>query len=333
MQAYKAMLQEELQDGIIEEIPKEQVKWWNPTFLVPKPSGEWRKILDASLQNEEIQPLHFQMNRVEQVRYLLIPNDWAVTLDLKSAFHHLIVFPPHRAYLAFEVDNHHYQYRAMPFGCKHSSIFFTQALPLLLTEIRKRSDFRIINYSDDLLLLHQGKNWHFYQTQHIINTLEHFGWTIALNKCQLTPKQEIDFLIWKWNMTEINIFMTKDRRHQLIEQVKQFIKNIQRHKIIKIKETAALIGRLNFLRTQFREASFYLMLIDSAKIRAVKTQGQTRIMVSQLEALKELYWWIKKIAENKKQQIQDPIPQATVVTDASLQGWGAALELDSGEVL
>ncbi|KAA6381065.1 MAG: hypothetical protein EZS28_023407 [Streblomastix strix] len=113
--------------------------------------------------------------------------------------------------------------------------------------------------------------------------------------------------------------MTKDRRHQLIEQIKQFIKNTQRHKIIKIKETAALIGRLNFLRTQFREASLYLMLIDSAKTRAIKTQGWTGMMVSPLEALKELYWWIKKIAENKKQQIQDPIPHATIVTDASPQ--------------
>ncbi|KAA6364088.1 MAG: hypothetical protein EZS28_040385 [Streblomastix strix] len=175
MQAYKAMLYEELQDGIIEEIPKELVKWWNPTFLVPKPSGEWRQILEASLLNEEIQPLHFQMNGVEQVRYLLIPNDWAVTLDHKSAFHHLIVYPPQRVYLAFEVDNHHYQYRVMPFGCKHSPIFFTQALTLLLTEIRKRTDFRIINYPDDLLLLHQDKNWLFYQIQNIINTLEHFG--------------------------------------------------------------------------------------------------------------------------------------------------------------
>ncbi|KAA6376434.1 MAG: hypothetical protein EZS28_028040 [Streblomastix strix] len=64
------------------------------------------------------------------------------------------------------------------------------------------------------------------------------------------------------------------------------------------------------------------MLIDSAKTRVVKTQGWTGMMVSPLEALKELYWWIKKIAKNKKQQIQETIPQATVVTDASPQGWG-----------
>ncbi|KAA6359617.1 MAG: hypothetical protein EZS28_044855, partial [Streblomastix strix] len=44
-------------------------------------------------------------------------------------------------------------------------------------------------------------------------------------------------------------------------------------------------------------------------------------------------WWIEKIAENKKQQIQDQVPLVTVVTDALPQGWGATLELDSGEVL
>ncbi|KAA6383005.1 MAG: hypothetical protein EZS28_021468 [Streblomastix strix] len=57
------------------------------------------------------------------------------------------------------------------------------------------------------------------------------------------------------------------------------------------------------------------------------------MIVSPLDALRELYWWIQKIAENKKQQIQDPIPQATIVADASPQEWGASLELDSGEVI
>ncbi|KAA6375929.1 MAG: hypothetical protein EZS28_028545 [Streblomastix strix] len=212
------MLQEELQEGKIEEIPKEQVKWWNPTFLVPKPSGEWRKILEASLLNEEIQPLHFQMNRFKQVRYLLIPNDWAVTLDLKSAFHQLIVYPPHRAYQVLEVHSHHYQYRKMLFGYNHSQIFFTQALTLPFTEIRKRTYIRIINLSDDLPLF--------------------------------PSRQKLAFL----PNTAYNKFPEAFRL---------------------IKGTAALIERPNFLRIQFREASLYLMRIDSTRTKAVKTQGWT----------------------------------------------------------
>lgn len=52
--AYKKLLEEELKEGIIEITTKENVKWWNPTFLVPKPNGEWRKILDAKQLNKEI---------------------------------------------------------------------------------------------------------------------------------------------------------------------------------------------------------------------------------------------------------------------------------------
>ncbi|KAA6402475.1 MAG: hypothetical protein EZS28_002009 [Streblomastix strix] len=98
----------------------------------------------------------------------------------------------------------------------------------------------------------------------------------------------------------MNILITKDRRHQLIEYVKQFIKKTYRHTIIKIKETATLIGRLNFLRARFKQASLCLMLQDSAKTKVIKVQYWTGMMVSLLKTLKELYQLIKKIAENKK---------------------------------
>ncbi|KAA6354560.1 MAG: hypothetical protein EZS28_049913, partial [Streblomastix strix] len=87
----------------------------------------------------------------------------------------------------------------------------------------------------------------------------------------------------------------------------------------------------NFLRIQFRESSLFLIPIDSAKIRGVKTQDWTGMMASPLEALKELYCWIKKIQENKKQQIYD---NSTCSSGSKYftTRVGATLELDSGEV-
>ncbi|KAA6396923.1 MAG: hypothetical protein EZS28_007551 [Streblomastix strix] len=107
------------------------------------------------------------------------------------------------------------------------------------------------------------------------------------------------------------------RMYELIESVSQYIKNTQRYKINKIMETAAPFERLNFLRTQFIEASLYLVLSDSTKTRAVKTQGWTGKMISPIKSQKKLYWSNKKIVENKKKQIQNPIPQTTIITDAS----------------
>ncbi|KAA6393426.1 MAG: hypothetical protein EZS28_011049, partial [Streblomastix strix] len=57
------------------------------------------------------------------------------------------------------------------------------------------------------------------------------------------------------------------------------------------------------------------------------------MMILPLEALKEPYWWIKYLEECKNLKIQNTIIQASVIADSSSQGWGATLELDSGEVL
>ncbi|KAA6387833.1 MAG: putative Transposon Ty3-G Gag-Pol polyprotein [Streblomastix strix] len=142
----------------------------------------------------------FKMNGIDQVRDLIRNGDWATNLDLKSAFHHLIVYPPHRPYLAFEAMGKVYQYRTMPFGTLHSPIFFAQALAMVLTKILRESDIRILNYVDDLLLLHQNKERLIEQTQTIMKILDAFGWSIAQEKCETEPQQQINFLRWTWDL-------------------------------------------------------------------------------------------------------------------------------------
>ncbi|KAA6374039.1 MAG: hypothetical protein EZS28_030436, partial [Streblomastix strix] len=147
--AYAEKLQEELRENVIDQIHPEQAKWLNPTFIIPKPHQKWRKILNASALNKEIQMIHCKMNGTDQVRNLIRKGDWATSLDLKSAFHHLIVYPSHRPYLTFEAMGKVYQYKAMPFGTQHSPIFFAQALAIVIRKIWRESDIRILNYVDD----------------------------------------------------------------------------------------------------------------------------------------------------------------------------------------
>jgi hypothetical protein len=49
---YKIMLEEELKENIVIPIGKEQIKLYNPTFLIKKANRKWRKILDAKTQNK-----------------------------------------------------------------------------------------------------------------------------------------------------------------------------------------------------------------------------------------------------------------------------------------
>ncbi|KAA6369410.1 MAG: putative reverse transcriptase [Streblomastix strix] len=192
--AYIGKLAEKLREIIVEQIQTDQAKLFNPTFIIPKLHQKWRKILGANSLNMEIQMIHFKMNRTDQVRDLIRKGDWATNLDLKSAFHHLIIYPPHRSYLAFEAMGKVYQYRAMLFGTHHSQIFFVQTLAIVQKKKLRETDIGIFNFVDDLLLLHQNKERIREESLTIMRILEAFGWTIAKEKCETEPKQQINFL-------------------------------------------------------------------------------------------------------------------------------------------
>ncbi|KAA6327678.1 MAG: putative Transposon Ty3-G Gag-Pol polyprotein, partial [Streblomastix strix] len=246
-------------------IQENQVKWWNHTFLIKKPNGTWRKILDASKLNKEIEKLHFKMHGLEEVQYLANQMDYATSLDLKSTFHHITVSPNSIPYLAFNFNNNNNAYKAMPFGTKHSPIFFAEAIESILRQIRIHSEIKILNHCDDILLIHQDKQILKTQTMEIMRTLEQFEWTISIDKCETEPKQVITFLGWIWNLKEMNIKMSEERKSKMIQALKDWCNTIYKSKNVKIRQLAALIGRLNFLRPQIKEASLYLIELDKAK--------------------------------------------------------------------
>jgi hypothetical protein len=61
--------------------------------------------------------------------------------------------------------------------------------------------------------------------------------------------------------------------------------------------------------------------------------GWNGMMKVPMQALPEIYWWMYRIFNNKRLSLRWSIPLETLVTDASPQGWGATLELRTGEVL
>ncbi|KAA6375500.1 MAG: putative Transposon Ty3-G Gag-Pol polyprotein [Streblomastix strix] len=210
------------------------------------------------------------MHGLEEVHYLANQMDYATSLDLKSAFHHIAVSTRSMLYLTFNFNNNNYAYKAMPFGTKHSPIFFAEAIESIFRQIRIHSEIKILNYCDDILLIYQDKQTLRTQTMEIMKTLEQFGWTISADNCETQPKQIKTFLGWIWNMREMNIRMSEERKSKMIQVLKDWCNTIYKSKSVKIRQLTTLIGRLNFLRPQIKEASLYLIELDKAKTQALK---------------------------------------------------------------
>ncbi|KAA6380201.1 MAG: hypothetical protein EZS28_024275, partial [Streblomastix strix] len=188
----------------------------------------------------------------------------------------------------FNFYYNNYSFNVMSFGTKHSSIFFAEAIESILRQIRIHSEIKILNYCDDILLIHQDKQTLKTQTMKILKTLEQFGWTISTEKCEIEPKQVITFLEWIWNLKEINIRMSDERKLKLIQTLKDMCNVIYKNKSIKIRQLAVLISRLNFLRPQIKETSLYLIELDKAKTQALKTKSWDGIMIVKRTVIREL---------------------------------------------
>ncbi|KAA6371932.1 MAG: putative reverse transcriptase [Streblomastix strix] len=323
---YKIMLEEELKENIVIPIRKEQIKWYNPTFMIKKANGKWRRILDAKTLNKQIADFQFKMHDSIEVKQTIRLGDWGTSLDLSSAFHHLIVQTESQPYLAFEFQNSYYTYRAMPFGTKHSPIYFATAMDPIMQQIRMETEIRIINYVDDILLHHQNKEYLKNMTKKVIETLIYFGFTMNTEKSETEPNQTVIFLGWEWNLANATVKTKPKKRLLLLHDLYNMRRWIKTGTEITVKQTAKLIGKLNYLRLQFQEASLFLNTMDHQKAQAARLRGWNTTMIMNKMAIPDINWWIVKLKANTPAQLIQIPPQMTMTTDAAPSGWGSTLE-------
>jgi selenocysteine lyase/cysteine desulfurase len=68
------------------------------------------------------------MNGLEEVKNVMKSNDYATSLDISQAFHHIPVNPSMITYLCFAFDGHSYAYQGMPFGVSTAPRQFAKTL-------------------------------------------------------------------------------------------------------------------------------------------------------------------------------------------------------------
>ncbi|KAA6353732.1 MAG: putative Transposon Ty3-I Gag-Pol polyprotein, partial [Streblomastix strix] len=294
--------------------------------MIKKANGKWRKILDTKALNKQIADFHFKMHDSIEVKQTIRPGDWGTSLDLTSASHHLIVQAESQPYLAFEFQKNHNTYRAMPFGTKHSPIYFATAKEPIMQQIRMKTEIRIINYVDDILLLHQNKEYLKNMTQRVIDTLKYFGFTMNMEKSEIEPNQTVIFLGLEWNLANAIVKTKPKKRLLLLHDLYNMRKWIKTGIEITVKQTAKLIGKLNYLRLQFQEASLFLNTRDHQKAQSARLRGWNTTMIMNKTAIPDINWWIAKLRANIPAQLIQISPQMTMTTDAAPSGWGSTLE-------
>ncbi|KAA6361971.1 MAG: hypothetical protein EZS28_042501, partial [Streblomastix strix] len=189
-----------------------------------------------------------------------------------------------------------------------------------------KTEIRIINYVDDILLLHQNKEYLKKMTQRVMDTLKYFRFAMNTEMSETEPNQIIIFLGWEWNLANATVRTKPKKRLLLLRDLYYMRRWIKTETEIAIKQTAKLIRKLNYLRLKSQEATLLLNIVDHQKAKAARLRGQNTTMTMNKTAIPDINWWIAKFRANIPAQLIQISPQMTMTTDAAPSRWGSTLD-------
>ena len=176
--------------------------YYSRLFLVPKPDGSFRPIIDLKKLNQFLIVPSFKMETLFSIVAALQPQEWITKIDLKDAYHHILVHVNIRKYFRFVVAGVVYQFHVLPFGLSTAPREFTKTLAPVVQLLRTQG-IRVHAYLDDWIIpciRAHSREQSLEYTQHILQLLQSLGWTINWDKSMLRTSRILDFLGLHFNL-------------------------------------------------------------------------------------------------------------------------------------
>ena len=291
-------------------------------FLAPKKGGKWRPILNLRPLNRFIRPPHFKMETLRSILPHLHRGMWATSIDLADAYFHVPIHPDCQRFLTFVFEGTHYCYRVLPFGLSTAPRVFTRVARVMEAHIR-RQGIRIFMYLDDWLIVADDPASLLDHTQWVLDLTRRLGWVINMDKSELTPSQcpiflgaALDFRVGRARPSAERCLAVQEGASLLLSHSRL----PARAWLVFLGYLASLVDIVPWCRLRMRELQWHLL----AHFRPVSRDLLSPVPLAP-SVVPFLQWWQDADNLNQGLSFPPPVPSLTLVTDASLDGWGAHL--------
>ncbi|XP_063770427.1 uncharacterized protein LOC134901984 [Pseudophryne corroboree] len=248
--------------------------------------------------------------------------DFMVSLDIKDAYLHVPIYPPHQAYLRFAVQDCHYQFQTLPFGLSTAPRIFTKVMAEMMVLLRKQG-VTIIPYLDDLLIKARSREQLLNSVSLSLKVLQQHGWILNIPKSQLVPTTRLPFLGMILDTTKKRVYLPIEKAQELMTLVRNLLKSRQ----VSVHHCTRVLGKMvasfeDIPFGRFHARTFQWDLLDKWSGSHLQMH---RLITLSPRARVSLLWWLQSahLLEGRRFGIQDWI---LVTTDASLRGWGAVTQ-------
>ena len=288
-------------------------------FPVPKKTpGEFRIIFDLSILNLFIRKISFRMDNYHTIIAQICRGDFFISIDLSDAYHSIALHPWFRRFMTFIFDNVYYQYTCLPQGLTSSPRIFTKIMKVVLTHLRSYA-IKIAAWLDDFLLSASSASLASSQASFALETLEQLGFVPNLAKSQLVPVQRISHVGLIWDSVSFTVSVPLEK---LLDIQAKCVKALSSS--VSVRFLSSILGSLEFFRWGFLYAPLHYRALQRDVIRFLaRGLSYSSLVCVSKDARVDLQWWVDCGSELPPKSLSPFSADMTLVSDASLSGWGA----------
>lgn len=307
--------------GAIEECDPSDGQFISPTFLVPKPNGRTRFILNLKSLNKFISTAHFKLEDLRTAINLINKGCFMSTVDLKDAYFLIPIHSDHKKYLRFEFNGKLFQFNVLPFGLNTAPFVFTKLMKPVISLLRSCGFLSTI-YLDDILLISNTYESCVREVSYTVSLLQSLGFIINKEKSALHPNTNCKFLGFIIDTEKLQISLPNEKIHKIKKEIDKF-KILTR---CKVREFARLVGLLTSACPAVEYGWLYTKELERCKYLNIKEDNNyDKYMTIPPSILPDLAWW-SRVISNSVNKIKQNEYCLVIYSDASTTGWGAACE-------
>lgn len=306
-------------NGAISKCQPTDGQFLSSIFLVPKPNGKYRFILNLKNLNKFITPDHFKIEDLRTVLKLITKNCFMTKIDLKDAYYFINIHPNSRKYLRFKFEQQIYEFNVLPFGLSTAPYIFTKIMKPIVRLLRSASLIST-NYLDDFWLMGQSYDRCLYNTTQTKKLITSLGFLINENKSSIIPNKLCTFLGFVLDSENFQITLPSEKIVRVKSEIQKFL-SIKR---CTIREFAQMVGLLVSVCPAVEYSWLYTKLFERVKYLNLKPDDNyDKFMNIPSELLPDLRWWYDAI-QVPFCKIKHDTHDLEIFSDASNTGWGAA---------
>ena len=209
--------------AVIKECQPVEGQFLSNIFIIPKPDGSHRLILNLKDLNEFVYTEHFKLEDYKIAMRLIERDCFMTTIDLKEAYYLVAIDDSDKKFLRFEFFWKLFEFSCLPFGLSTAPFVFTKLMKPVI-QILRTAGFSSVLYLDDFSLFGNSPGECSSNFKITYKLLVALGFIPNDEKSQSDPSKRCKFLGFIFYSVSMTLQLPEEKKNSILLLLKKFEK-------------------------------------------------------------------------------------------------------------